>query len=164
MLANSLMFRILWIGILGLTLAHVGCKPSGPPDTVIKGKIQQNGKPVFPVVLLLQGESGNSYSANVKNQNGEFAIFGIEPGVKYAVAIEPIKLAGISQADRATAAAAAEKAAAEGRELRREETIPSQFQSANIDFPVNYQKFETSGLNVDCTNGVPSEPIVFDLK
>jgi hypothetical protein len=113
---------------------------------------------------MLKSGSGKSFTANVKNSNGEFTIFGIESGVKYEVAIEPIQLAGISQAERAAASKAAETAAAEGRELRREETIPSQFQNANIDFPKKYRSFETSGLTVDCSIGVPNEPIVFDLK
>lgn len=147
-----------------LTLVCQGCSSGGSPPSSVKGRIECSGKPVFPVVLMLKSGSGKSFTANVKNSNGEFTIFGIESGVKYEVAIEPIQLAGISQAERAAASKAAETAAAEGRELRREETIPSQFQNANIDFPKKYRSFETSGLTVDCSIGVPNEPIVFDLK
>jgi hypothetical protein len=157
--------RLVLLLVFGwLMVTTTGCEMRKPVPKSISGRIEQNGKPVYPVVLMLQDENGKSLTANVKNQNGEFSIFGVELGSRYAVAIEPIQLSGISQADRAEAERRAEQAKAEGRELRREDTLPSQFQNANIDFPKRYTSFADSGLTVDCSTSIPSEPIVFDLK
>lgn len=168
MLVNSLQrySRVgLFLLLTSILVANPGCNGSSKTAShSISGRIERNGKPVFPVVLMLQDQTGKSLTANIKSQDGSFSIFGVELGKKYSVAIEPIQLAGISPAARAEAAQRAEQAKAEGRELRREDTIPSQFQNANIDFPSKYKSFNDSGLVIDCTTEVPPEPVILNLE
>jgi hypothetical protein len=161
--ARSKVLNVVVILAALLLICH-GCDSKKASTGSISGRIEQNGKPVFPVVLLLLDQNGKSITANVKNPNGEFSLFGLDLGSRYSVAIEPIQLEGISQADRAEAARRQEQAKAEGRELRREDTLPAQFQNANIDFPKKYTRFEESGLIIDCTNQIPAEPVVLNLN
>lgn len=144
-------------------LLETGCESKRKTELTVKGRIERQGKPVFPVAILIQDDSGKGNSANVGNPEGAFLI-AVENGKKYKVAIEPIESRTVTRAEQAAVAKRAEQAKAEGRELRREETIGAASLSTNSDFPEKFSSFETSGLTIDCTNGVPTEPIVLDLK
>jgi hypothetical protein len=146
-----------------LCLSQAGCGPKRKTELTVKGRIEHKGKPVYPVAILIQDDSGKGNSANVGNPEGAFLI-AVENGKKYKVAIEPIESRTVTKAEQAEVAKRAAKAKEEGRELRREDTIGAASLSSNSDFPDKYLNFDTSGLIIDCTNGVPGEPIVLELK
>ncbi|QEG24405.1 hypothetical protein [Mariniblastus fucicola] len=146
----------LLLGVSCFTLALCsGCKEPLPEK--VTGSVTYKGKPVFPAKVMLKPASGNGLSANLTN-DGQFTVHGIEPGKTYDVAIEGIKLKGIANAKPSKTGSGSEQP------KRREDKVPEKFQQANIAFPKKYASFDTSGLTIDCSNGLPNSPVVLELN
>ena len=150
------------IAFLGLVLVLFTSGCNEPAPGKLTGVVLMKGKPVFPGVVMLRSGSGKGLSASLSNE-GKFTAFGAEAGEQYSVAIEPIKLAGVSRAARAKGSSGSDSSGTEAPR-RREDTVPEKFQQANIDIPKKYASFESSGLTIDCRDGLPAEPVVLDLK
>ena len=144
--------------LLSLSI-FVGCGETSSTGEVV-GSVSYKGKAVFPGKILLRSQSGKGLSANL-NGDGEFKVFGIEQGENYSVAVEAIKLSGIGSRKRNPAMTQDDSSDAP---LRREDTVPEKFRQANINFPRKYSSFETSGLSIDCSNEIPREQQVFELR
>lgn len=141
-------------------LLIVGCGRNSVP-TEIRGTVTMDGKPVYPGVVMFKADTGSGLTANLSNK-GEFRMFNVKEGNKYAVAVEPIKLAGLSK--RASVRKQSEQSEqADGEPPRREATVPDEFKNASIDIPKKYHSFETSGLVIDCTSGIPTAPVELKL-
>lgn len=148
------------LAILVAILLAVGCQNQRGSTTVLEGRLESKGKAVFPAVVMLQDSASSSggLTGNTNNE-GVFKIYNVERK-NYRVAVEPIRLSGITQAERE--APAEPRLDPDGYPIR-EETVPAAFQSAYIDFPEKYFRFETSGLTIDCSQGIPSEPVTLKL-
>ncbi len=155
--ALSIAFFML---ILGVLTVGIGCNEPAPGK--LTGVVSMNGDPVFPGVVMLRSTSGKGLSANLSNE-GKFTAFGVEAGEKYSVAIETIKLAGVSRVAKPSSNSNANSESG-SVPLRREDTIPEKFQNANIDIPRKFSSFDTSGLIIDCTDGLPVDPVVLHLE
>jgi hypothetical protein len=136
----------------------LGCEGGTGTPSVIVGRLESKGKAVYPAVVMLKDPSGFGLSGNTDNQ-GNFRIYNPEKKL-YQVAVEPIRLAGISAAERQ--ASQQPRLDPDGFPIR-EETLPPEFQNANIEFSSKFFTFDTSGLTIDCRGGVPSEPVVLRL-
>ena len=147
-----------WLLLIVCLLISMGCGLGSQTPTVLEGRLESNGKPVFPAVVMLKADSSSGLSGSTDNL-GVFRIYNVERK-NYQVAVEPIRLAGISSAERE--ASKEPRLDPDGFPIR-EETIPPEFQNANIDFPQKFFTFTTSGLTIDCTAGIPTEPIVLKL-
>ncbi len=152
---------VVGISMTALTVGSLatGCGVRSVP-TEVRGMVEFQGKPVFPAVIMLKDSRGNGLTDNLDG-NGEFRVFGVS-ATKYSVVIEPIQLDGLSKIPQIPPAG---KKGADGAEepLRREDTVPDKFKNANIDIPKKYLSFETSGLEIDCSNGIPAEPVKLKL-
>jgi len=147
-----------WPLLILCLLMSLGCGLGSQTPTVLEGRLESKGKAVYPAVVMLKDDSNSGLSGSTDYQ-GVFRIYNVERK-NYQVAVEPIRLAGISAAERE--ASKEPRLDPDGYPIR-EDTIPPEFQNANIDFPEKYFTFTTSGLTIDCTAGIPTEPIVFKL-
>lgn len=142
----------MFSGVALVSILLLGCN-SQPSGSEVTGSVSFKGKPVYPAVVMLKGASGKSYTAKLTEEGG-FRVFGVEPD-KYQVAIETIKL-GTKPAPRSDASAAAKD---ESGFPTRELTPPDQYKNANINIPKKYNSFDTSELEIDCSDGYPESPV-----
>ena len=152
---------LIWIVMLmiGSTGLLIGCDKQ-PESSEVVGSVVFGGRPVYPAVVMFKGDNGKSYTAKL-TAKGEFRVFEVEKG-KYQIAIETIKL-GNSGAKPSTADAASAVKDESGFP-NRELTVPSQYKNANVRIPKKYNSFDTSGLEIDCSEAYPLAPVELKLE
>ncbi len=153
--------ELVWILVLliGSTGLLIGCD-NRPESSEVVGSVVFRGRPVYPAVIMLKGNNGKSYTAKL-TAKGEFRVFEVEKG-KYQIAIETIKL-GNSGAKISTANADSAPKDESGFP-NREMMAPPQYRNANVRIPRKYNSFDTSGLEIDCSETYPLAPVELKLE
>jgi len=132
--------RYLSFLLAGFLLAvFSGCNGQ-PANCLVQGRIEWDGKPVYPGTVIFKSETGESFLGNLTSE-GSFSML-IGPAGTYHCGIQVHELSGLSRLPPP------KKPQSEGESepARREDKIPDQFKSANIDIPAKYRKAETSEL------------------
>lgn len=135
---SAVVFAIVALGSL-----LQGCNRQ-PQTCLVTGSMQWEGKPIYPASVVFKSESGEPYVGNLTAE-GKFFVQVGPPG-KYQCSIQVHELGGISKLPATPTRSGSDT---EQSELRREDTVPAQFRSANIDIPVKYRSADTSGLSFD---------------
>jgi len=127
-----------------VSLLTQGCNRQ-PETCLVKGSVFWERKPVYPASIVLKSQSGESYIGNLTAEGTFFVQVG--PPGKYQCAIQVHELSGLSKLPSTPDSSSVDPNQSEP--LRREETIPAQFRSANIDIPAKYRNTEYSNLAFD---------------
>ena len=141
---DGLKQRILVILTLCFVAVSQGCNRQGE-SCLVTGAVQWEGKPVYPGSIVLTSQSGEPYVGNLTSE-GTFFVQTGPPG-NYKCAIQVHELSGLSRLPTTPSNSSTDPKSSEP--LRREDTVPAQFRSANIDIPPRYRSANTSNLSFD---------------
>lgn len=137
--------RLLSLPLAGVLLAVLSGCNGQPASCLVKGTIEWNGKPVYPGTVIFKSKTGESFLGNL-DAEGRFSIV-TGPTGEYFCGIQVHELSGLSRLPPPR------NPPSEGSSepARREDKIPDQFKTANIDIPAKYRNAETSGLVFEIT-------------
>ncbi len=122
------------------------------PKFSTSGKVEFQGKAVYPATVLFKDLEGNILPANTAS-DGTFKLLDVALS-KYQVAIQTPKLANVG--NRNLEVKGDQSPEAEGT---REATVPEKFKNAFTAIPSRYEDFATSTIQFDF-----SEAVQQDLK
>lgn len=141
---------VLMTTMIGLT-GLVGCGETPPTEAL--GRVEFNGKGVYPATLMFKDPEGNLLPVSTAS-DGSFRLLGAQP-TTYEVAIQTPRLAGVGAARGPIQGDQSPEA-----EGSREATVPEKFKNANSDIPQRYKDFSSSQLRVDLSQGVPADWVI----
>jgi hypothetical protein len=146
--------KLIGFGLLFGFLLLTSCGEA--PKFSINGKLEFQGKAVYPATVLFKDSEGNILPANTAS-DGTFKLLDVKLS-KYQVAIQTPKLANVG--DRNLKVEGDQSPEAAGT---REATVPDKFKNAFTAIPSRYEDFATSAIEFDFSASVQQE-LKIELK
>jgi hypothetical protein len=129
---------------------------SEAPKFSTNGKVEYQGRPVYPATVLFKDLEGNILPTSTSN-DGTFKLLDVKLS-KYQVAIQTPKLANVGGNSGEAKGDQSEEAVG-----TREATVPEKFKKAFTAIPARYGDFASSGLEFDFSESVQSD-LKFELR
>jgi hypothetical protein len=136
---------LLFVVLLTLAIASIGCKKGGPELAPVSGKVTYQGKPLPFGSVIFQPESGRTSTGDIQ-PDGTFRMAIAGRGDGAAVGKNNVRIACFTNQDPSKKGPGG-AAIALGKPL----------------IPQKYLSCETSGIEVDVRSG-SNDPVVFELK
>ena len=134
---------LLFVVLLTLAVAAIGCGRGGPELAPVSGKVVYNGKPLPFGAVTFQPESGRS-STGIIQPDGTFQMATSGRGDGAVVGKNEVRITCFSSQDPSN----------EG---------PAGLALGKALIPQKYMSYQTSGFVVEVQSG-SNDPIVFELK